>query len=222
MNSRNFPNKIFNYLRWCMKIEIDFIMIHSQVIRIIICFLVHCISLVFSSDCNSFSHKQLIINIQESQNMEIETILQKYAGSQRDNLIPILENIQEEQGFISEEAIVKVSRFLKLPASKIYGVATFYDFFHFERKPVYHIRLCRGTACHVADSGNILKLLEEELKIKAGQITRDGLFKLEVVSCLGVCESAPVLKINNEFHAGINADSLKQIIEKCKKKIKEA
>ncbi len=154
--------------------------------------------------------------------MEIEAILEKYTGSQRDNLIPILEIIQEEHGFISEEAIIKVSRLLKLPASKIYGVATFYDFFHFERKPIYHIRLCNGTACHVANPGNILKLLEEELKIKAGQITRDGIFRLEVVSCLGACDSAPLIRINHEFYSKVDDAGLKQIIDECKKKIKEA
>jgi len=154
--------------------------------------------------------------------MEIEAILEKYAGSQRDNLIPILEEIQEERGFISGEAIVKVSRFLKLPASKIYGVATFYDFFHFERKPAYHIRVCNGINCHLAGSDNILRKLEEELKVKAGQLTRDGIFKYELTGCLGACNSAPVIKINDEFYSGITADDISQIIEECKMKIKEA
>jgi len=153
---------------------------------------------------------------------EIDTILEKFSGSQRDNLIPILECIQEEQGYISEEAIIKVGRFLKLPASKIYGVATFYDYFHFEPKPKFHIKMCNGTACHVLGAGTILQELENELKISAGQITRDGIFGLEVVSCIGACGSAPVLMVNGNYYTNITNTGLKEIIEGCKKKIQEA
>jgi NADH-quinone oxidoreductase E subunit len=153
---------------------------------------------------------------------EIDTILEKFSGSQRDNLIPILECIQEEHGYISEEAIIKVSRFLKLPASKIYGVATFYDYFHFEPRAKFHIKICNGTACHVLGTGSVLDELEHELKISNGQVTRDGLFGLEVVSCIGACGSAPVLMINGQYHTNLSPNGLKQIIEDCKKKIKEA
>jgi NADH-quinone oxidoreductase E subunit len=153
---------------------------------------------------------------------EIEKILEKFSGSQRDSLIPILESIQEEQGYISEEAIIKVGRFLKLPASKIYGVATFYDYFHFEPKPKFHIKMCNGTACHVLGAGTFLQELETELKISAGQITRDGIFGLEVVSCIGACGSAPVLMVNGSYYTNITKTGLKEIIEDCKKKIKEA
>jgi NADH:ubiquinone oxidoreductase subunit E len=153
--------------------------------------------------------------------LEIESILENFAGSQRDNLIPILENIQEELGYISEEAIIKVGRFLKLPASKIYGVATFYDYFHFVPRPKFHIKMCNGTACHVLGAGSILQELENELKITSGQVTRDGVFGLEVVSCIGACGSAPVLMINGEYHSHLTQAGLKQILGDCKKKIKE-
>lgn len=153
---------------------------------------------------------------------EIDTILEKFSGSQRDNLIPILEYIQEEQGYISEEAIIKVGLFLKLPASKIYGVATFYDYFHFEPKPKFHIKMCNGTACHVLGAGTFLQELENELKISAGQITRDGAFGIEVVSCIGACGSAPVIIVNENYYTNLTNTSLKEIIEDCKKKIQEA
>ena len=153
---------------------------------------------------------------------DIDTILEKFSGLQRDNLIPILESIQEEQGYISEEAIIKVGRFLKLPASKIFGVATFYDYFHFEPSPKFRIKMCNGTACHILGAGTILQELENELKISPGQVTRDGAFGLEVVSCIGACGSAPVLMVNEEFHTNLSGNNLKQIIGECKKKIKEA
>lgn len=153
---------------------------------------------------------------------DIDTILQRFTGSQRDNLIPILESIQEEQGYISEEAIFKIGRFLQLPASKIYGVATFYDYFHFEPKPKFQIKMCNGTACHVLGAGTILQELENELKITAGQVTRDGSFGLELVSCIGSCGSAPVLMVNGDYHTHLTSAGLKKIIDECKKIIKEA
>lgn len=152
----------------------------------------------------------------------IDSILERFKGSQRDSLIPILECIQEENGYIPEEAIIKVGRFLKLPASKIYGVATFYDYFRFEPSAKYNISICNGTACHLLGSGKALKDLENELNITAGQITRDGAFRLEPVSCIGACASAPVVKINGEYHKNLTPENLKSIVEDCKKKIKEA
>lgn len=149
----------------------------------------------------------------------IDTILKKYSGSQRDNLIPILENIQEEQGYISEEAIIKLAGFLKLPTSKIYGVATFYDYFHFEPRPKFLIKMCKGTACHLLGAGTILQKLENELKISVGQLTRDGIFGLEVVSCIGACGSAPVLMLHGEYHTNLTVRGLKNFIEDYKKKI---
>lgn len=153
---------------------------------------------------------------------QIDSILERFKGSQRDNLIPILECIQEENGYIPEEAIIKVGRFLKLPASKIYGVATFYDYFRFEPKAKYSIAICNGTACHLLGAGKALKDLENELKINAGKVTRDGAFRLEVVSCIGACASAPVVRINGEYYKNLTTESLKGIIEDCKKKMKEA
>lgn len=154
--------------------------------------------------------------------MDIDTILEKHAGSQRDNLIPIMESIQDELGYISEDAIVKLSRFLGLPASKIYGVATFYDYFHFEPKPKFSIKICNGTACHVLGSKSVLEELKTELNISPGQVTRDGVFGIETVSCIGACGSAPVLMINGKHYTNLTSFGLKEIIEDCKKKIKEA
>ncbi len=148
----------------------------------------------------------------------IESILEKYDNCNRDSLISLLQDIQENEGYLSEEAIVKTGKTLKIPTSKIYGVATFYNQFRFEPVGKYHIMVCRGTACHVLGSATVLQELEKVLKIKAGQTTRDGLFSIEIVACIGACGLAPVININGAFHAKVTANSIKEIVESYRKK----
>lgn len=147
----------------------------------------------------------------------IETILEKHPNENRDSLIPILQEVQEELGFLSEESIVAVGRHLKLPTSKIYGVATFYNQFRFQPLGKYHIQVCRGTACHVLGSATVMEELEKHLKTKAGQTTKDGLFSIEVVACIGACGLAPVISVNGEFHAKVTGESIKQIADNYRK-----
>lgn len=136
----------------------------------------------------------------------------------RDNLIPVLQEIQEKEGYLSEASVMEVGKKMGIPTSKIYGVATFYNQFRFEPKGKYHIQVCRGTACHVLGSATVLEQLEKTLKIKAGQSTRDGLFSIEVVACIGACGLAPVICINGEFFAKVTEQSLLTIVENFKSK----
>ncbi|PKP01683.1 MAG: NADH-quinone oxidoreductase subunit NuoE [Bacteroidetes bacterium HGW-Bacteroidetes-6] len=148
----------------------------------------------------------------------IDNILVKYENSSRDSLIPLLQEIQETEGYLSEEAIVKAGKKLKIPTSKIYGVATFYNQFRFEPVGRYHIQVCRGTACHVLGSATVLQELESNLRIKAGQTTRDCMFSIEVVACIGACGLAPVICINGEFFANVTTEKIKEIIETYRSK----
>jgi len=147
---------------------------------------------------------------------QVKEILKAYPNSKRDDLIPILQDIQDKNGWLSESSIVDVGEHLKLPVSKIYGVATFYNQFRFNPKGKFHVQVCRGTACHVLGSSSVLMELEKNLKIKADETTKDGLFSLEVVACIGACGLAPVISINGEFHAKVTSASIKQIIENYK------
>ncbi len=149
---------------------------------------------------------------------EIDNILDEHPTANREDLIPILQEVQENQGFLSEKAIVKVGKHLELPTSKIYGVATFYNQFRFEPKGKYHIQVCRGTACHVLGSSTVLDQIEKHVKIKADQTTKDGLFSIEVVACIGACGLAPVISINGEFYAKVTGESIKEIVENYKNK----
>ena len=143
----------------------------------------------------------------------VNQILTEYANCGSDSLIPILQKIQEEEGFLSRQAVIEVGKTLDIPASKIYGVATFYNQFRFEALGKYHVQVCRGTACHVLGSATVLQELEKMLKIKAGQTTRDGLFSMEVVACIGACGLAPVICVNGEFHAKVTKEELQGIID---------
>jgi len=142
----------------------------------------------------------------------IISLLDKYSHSRRDSLIPILQEIQEEVGYLSEEAIVLVGKHLNIPTSKIYGLATFYNQFRFEPKGKLHIEVCHGTACHLLGAIKIIDIIEKKLKIKAGQATRNGKFSLVVVPCIGACAQSPVISVNGEYHSNLTEEGLKQIL----------
>lgn len=150
----------------------------------------------------------------------IDSILDHYPNAKRDSLIPILQAVQESQGYLSKEAVVEIGRHLRLPASKIYGVATFYNQFRFQPLGQYHIQVCRGTACHVKGSAGVLQSLQRHLNIKPGETTRDGQFSLEVVACIGACGLAPVISVNGEFIAGVQPDQVSKILKSYKKEAK--
>lgn len=144
----------------------------------------------------------------------LDEVLAAYADAGRDSLIPVLQKIQEKEGYLSEEAVMMVSEKLKLPASKIYGVATFYNQFRFSPVGKFHIQVCRGTACHVKGSAAVMQRLQHELKIGSGETTRDGAFSLEVVACIGACGLAPVISVNGNIHAGLKPDDVPSILKK--------
>ncbi|MBN2374885.1 MAG: NADH-quinone oxidoreductase subunit NuoE [Sedimentisphaerales bacterium] len=144
---------------------------------------------------------------------EITAVLKEHPQARRDSLIPILQQIQDRTGFISPQAVQMVSDELSLPTSKIYGVATFYNQFRFQPLGKFHVQVCRGTACHVKGSAAVLDMLIRELNIKPDETTRDGLFSLEIVACIGACGLAPVISVNGEFHGGVTPDNIKKILD---------
>ncbi len=146
----------------------------------------------------------------------IDEIINRHLNVQRETLLPLLQDLQNELGYLSEDAINRISVSLKLPTSKIYGVATFYDQFRFEARGRFHIQICHGTACHINTSARIIQEAERLLKIKPGQTSRDGMFSIEVVNCMGACGLSPVIAVNEKYYHGITPGDLKEILEKCK------
>ena len=137
--------------------------------------------------------------------------------SEREFLIPILQEVQQNLGYLSNESIYKIAEYLKLPESKIYGVATFYNQFKLNPPGKFQIQICRGTACHVKGSNNILETLKRVLAIDTGQTTKDGLFSLETVACLGACSIAPVMTVNGKFYGRLDSKKAEKIILDLKK-----
>ena len=148
---------------------------------------------------------------------DIQPILKKYPNARRDSLITILQEVQDAQGYVSKDSVVAIGQHLKLPASKVYGVATFYNQVRFHPVGQYHVQVCRGTACHVKGSLSLLDTVKKELRIVPGQTSRDRVFSLEVVACLGACGLSPVMCVNGEFFARMTPTRARKILDNCRK-----
>lgn len=144
---------------------------------------------------------------------QIAAIFEKHSPASRESLIPILQELQEVNGYLSESLIVEVGRYLKMPTSKIFGLSTFFNQFRFEAPGKFIIRLCRGTSCHVNNSVSILAEFEKKYKLKPGQVTRDGVFGLEITGCMGVCGLGPVMEVNGEYFTEVRPDQIKEIMD---------
>ncbi len=155
--------------------------------------------------------------VEASAATDLTAIFARYPDAGRDALIPLLQEIQDTFGYLSLDTIKQVGAHLKLPVSKIYGVATFYNQFRFLALGKYHVQVCRGTACHVKGSAGVLDDIKQMLKIGPGETTSDGLFSLEVVACIGACGLAPVIKVNDEFHADMTTSKLERVFKALKK-----
>jgi NADH-quinone oxidoreductase subunit E len=143
----------------------------------------------------------------------LEKIYLNFKGSE-DDLIPLLQKVQEEVGFLSDSAMKDIARFLKIPKSKVYGVATFYAQFRFKPKGKKHIMLCRGTACHVKGAPRILEEIENNLGIKEGETSLDLEHSIESVACIGACSLAPCITINDKVHADLTPQKVENLFKK--------
>jgi len=128
------------------------------------------------------------------------------------SVIPLLQQIQEKYGYLSESNLKRVSEYTHTPLSKIYGVATFYSQFRLTHPGKHLVRVCQGTACHVLGAVEIMDHFKEQLGIEEDGTTADGLFTLESVRCLGCCSLAPAMMIDNETYGRLTRDKVDDII----------
>jgi NADH-quinone oxidoreductase subunit E len=142
----------------------------------------------------------------------VEEVIAKHPKS-REHLISILQEVQEEYGYLSRDSINRISEYLGLPSSKIFGVATFYNQFRLYAPGRIQIAMCRGTACHVKGSLNLLDTCRQLLGIEVGQTTKDGLFSLETVACLGCCSIAPAMMVNGKFFGRLDKQKVEYLID---------
>jgi NADH-quinone oxidoreductase subunit E len=144
-------------------------------------------------------------------------LFKKFESGNRSQLIGLLQDVQDIYGYVPEIAMMDIAEFLGLPTSSVYGVATFYNQFRLTPLGKNVINVCRGTACHVKDSANILAALENELGVSVGMTTRDKEFTLEEVACIGACSIAPVISINGEYFGRLKTKEIPKLIADFKK-----
>ena len=145
--------------------------------------------------------------------VSIRSILEKYPYSEKAYLIPILQDLQAKEGFISADSLEDISKYLRVSRSHIYGVASFYAQFKFNPPGRHSIKICLGTACHVQGGDFLLNALKSVIGIGPGETTEDGRFDLERVACLGCCALAPVVMIDETIHSRITVIKLKETLD---------
>ena len=147
-----------------------------------------------------------------------EEIIRSY-DNDPSNLIAILQDIQAEYKYLSEESLTTVAEELGISTAKVYSVATFYENFSLEAKGKHIIKVCAGTACHVRKSGPIYDAVREYLGLTGKKKTSaDGEFTLETVACLGACGLAPVMTIDGEVHSKMTPEAALALLEDIRKK----
>jgi NADH-quinone oxidoreductase subunit E len=147
---------------------------------------------------------------------QAEAIVEKWR-SKKGNLIMILHDVQDTYGYIPGDVARRLARSLHIPLARIYEVLTFYHYFKLSRPGRYKISVCMGTACYLKGSPEILHELRSILTVAEGQTTRDGLFYLESVRCLGCCGLSPVLSINETVYGNLKKTDVVDIISKYSK-----
>lgn len=141
----------------------------------------------------------------------LEAVFSSYDGKAGE-LIPILQQVQEEIGYLSEDAMLEIAKFAGVPESRVYSVATFYTQFRFTPIGRNHVMVCRGTACHVKGAPRMLEELAKQLDIKEGEASPDLAFSLETVACIGACGLAPTMVINKATYGHLTTDKISDIL----------
>ncbi len=154
-------------------------------------------------------------------------LLSPFKGT-KEELIPILQRVQEQYGYLPQNVMLDIAKYVSIPESKVYATATFYSQFRFKPVGEKHICVCQGTACHVRGAEKIQDVIEHRLGITAGETTADGKYSLETVACIGCCGLAPCITINKDLFYGnltpgkavrIFAEPLKEERENAVKKV---
>lgn len=157
----------------------------------------------------------MAVEFSENAKKELEKIMGRYPNRQA-ALLPALYLAQREFGYLSDEAIICLSRAMDIPKARIFGVATFYTMFN--RKPVgkYLIQVCANISCAMVGASGLFEYLSEKLGIKEGETTKDAKFTLVKVECLGACAEAPMMQINDDYHGNLTKEKVNKILAELK------
>jgi NADH:ubiquinone oxidoreductase subunit E len=133
-------------------------------------------------------------------------------GTDRENLLPILQGVIEQERFLSEEAILKIAKEMSIPAADVYGTATFYSFLDTDPRGKYVIRVCKTITCAMKGKNQIIQAIESFLKIKVGETTVDKKFTILQTNCLGWCHKAPAMLVNDDVYTELTPESVVDIL----------
>ncbi|MBI5116504.1 NAD(P)H-dependent oxidoreductase subunit E [Candidatus Poribacteria bacterium] len=159
-------------------------------------------------------------DVASEENHLLDKLRNEFEG-RPDDLIPMLQYVQKTLGYLPEGILLEISRLTSLPAARVFGVVTFYA--QFRLKPIgkYTVKLCRGTACHVNASAQILEDVCSYLNVEPGETTKDGLFTLEIVACFGSCALAPVVVIDESVYGLMNSSKTRKLLDGLRKEQRE-
>ncbi len=144
----------------------------------------------------------------------LERILASRPEAGAEDLIPILQEIQKAYGYLPSSVLMAMSSQTGIPASRVFGVATFYEQFHLEPHGRHKIKCCRGTACHVKGGRDIIRAISRILGVEEGETTEDMRFTFETVACLGTCFLGPVMMVNNDYYGHLVPNKVSDILER--------
>ena len=150
----------------------------------------------------------------------IYSIIEKYQGK-KGCLIPLLQDIQNQNNWLPEEELRTVSQELNIPLRDVYGVATFFKAFSLKPRGKHVVTACLGTACHVRGAPRIVDELQKILGVKPGETTKDKMFTLETVNCLGACALGPIVVIDGVYHGQMTNSKLFLTMEEIRKNHKD-
>lgn len=146
--------------------------------------------------------------------MTVLDIFESIEQMKQGDLIPILQQVQKQYGYLPKDVLLEISKRTGIAASRIYGVATFYEQFYLEPHGRHTVKCCRGTACHVKRGPEISDAISQLLNIEPGQSTDDMRFTFETVACFGTCFLAPVIMVDNDYYGNLKPNLIEDIIKK--------
>jgi len=154
-------------------------------------------------------------------NMTVLEILESMGEVTPGDLIPILQKVQDQYGFLPQDVLTDVSKHTSIPISRIYGVATFYEQFYLEPRGKHIIKCCRGTACYVRGGLTLIDSIKNELGVEEGETTEDFQFTFETVACLGTCALAPVMMVDDTYYGKMDSGKVKKLVAELRSEVKE-
>jgi NADH:ubiquinone oxidoreductase subunit E len=146
----------------------------------------------------------------------IDKIIDRYEGA-ASSLLAIMQDVQDEARYLPRDAMERVAERLGVPIARVYQMATFFDSFHLEPRGKHICTVCMGTACHVRGSVKLVEQLERDLEIKSGGTTKDMMFTIEEVNCVGACALGPLVIVDGEYNGNMTSSGIQKMVKKLRK-----